>query len=175
MPKRIPDTSVTTGRPLHRCDLRPARQTDWNKTKDQYPELLRRIRYRDPQRDKNLVFLTNNMELAPLTIAELYRSRWQVELFFKWTKQHLRIKPFYGNSENAVKSQLWIAISVYVLCTIIRKKSQLEFSLYTIMQVFSLTLFKRIRLNQILTDTEYTSEMDDFPIQLKLSEKTLGH
>ena len=155
------------------CDQR-VRLTG-TKTKDQYPELLRRIRYRDPQRDKNLVFLTNNMELAPLTIAELYKSRWQVELFFKWIKQHLRIKSFYGNSENAVKSQLWIAISVYVLCAIIKKKAQSELSLYTIMQVFSLTLFERISLNQLLTDTEYTSEMDDTPIQLNLFEKTTGH
>ncbi len=128
------------------CDQR-VRLTG-TKTKDRYPELLRRIRYRDPQRDMNLVFLTNNMELAPLTIAELYKSRWQVELFFKWTKQRLRIKSFYGNSENAVKSQLWIAISVYVLCAIIRKKAQPELGLYTIMQVFSLTLFERISLNQ---------------------------
>ncbi len=128
--------------------------------------------------EKNTRYQRHNRSTAPpvpLTIAELYKNRWQVELFFKWIKQHLRVKSFYGNSEYAVRSQLRIAISVYVLCTIIRKKSQLELSLCTIMQVFSLTLFERIRLNQILTDTEYTSEMDDFPIQLKLSEKTLGH
>ena len=134
------------------CDQR-VRLTGTN-TKDQYTELLRRICYRDPQRDKNLVFLTNNMELTPLTIAGLYKSRWQVELFFKWLRQHLRIKSFYGNSENAVKSQLWIAISVYVLCAIIKKKAQSELSLYTIMQVFSLTLFERVPMNQIVTDTE---------------------
>ena len=90
-------------------------------TRHHYPELLRRIRYRDPERDRNLVFLTNNMELPPLVIAELYKSRWHVELFFKWIKQHLRVKSFFGRSENAVKSQLWIAISVYVLCAMIKK------------------------------------------------------
>ena len=120
------------------------------KTTTSYPEALRRIKYRDKERDKTLVFLTNNFTLPALTIADLYRSRWQVELFFKWIKQHLRIKTFFGTSENAVKSQIWIAVSVYVLIAIIRKRLQLEPSLYTILQILSLTMFEKTPLNQLL-------------------------
>jgi len=112
---------------------------------------LRRIGYRDPESGKRLVFLTNNFALPALTITKLYRLRWRVELFFKWIKQHLRIKAFYGTSENAVKSQIWIAISVYVLVAIVRKRLNLSASLYEILQILSLTMFERTTLDQLLT------------------------
>jgi hypothetical protein len=122
-----------------------------------YPQKLRRIKYYDATTGKTFVFLTNNFSLPAVTIADLYRCRWQVELFFKWIKQHLRIKAFFGTSENAVKSQIWIAVSVYVLVAIIRKRLNIDASLYTILQILSLTMFERISLNQILADSEYNS------------------
>ena len=137
-------------------------------TSDKYPQPLRRISYRDPQRDKKLVFLTNDIELPALTITELYHSRWHVEQFFKWIKQHLRIKSFYGVSENAVKSQLWIAVSVYVLCAIIKKRLHLEQSLYTILQTLSLTLFEKTPLFQLLSQAHYTTEQTESSNQLIL-------
>jgi hypothetical protein len=118
-----------------------------------YPAPLRRIRFKDPATAKTLVFLTNNFTLPAFTITELYRCRWQVELFFKWIKQHLRIKAFFGTSENAVKSQIWIAVSVYVLVAIVKKRLKLPASLYQILQILSLTLFERMPLNQLLTQT----------------------
>ena len=118
-----------------------------------YPAPLRRIRFKDPETAKTLVFLTNNFTLPAFTITELYRCRWQVELFFKWIKQHLRIKAFFGTSENAVKSQIWIAVSVYVLVAIVKKRLKLPASLYQILQILSLTLFERMPLNQLLTQT----------------------
>ena len=124
-------------------------------TPDSYPDKLRRIKVRDAERGKTLVFLTNNWALPASTIAELYRCRWQVELFFKWIKQHLRIKSFYGTSENAVRTQIWIAVSVYVLVAIIKKRLNLDLSLYTILQILSITVFERLPINQVLTDTEY--------------------
>jgi len=133
-----------------------------------YPDKLRRIKYHDRERAKKLVFLTNNFSLPALTIAELYKSRWQVELFFKWIKQHLRIKSFFGTSENAVKTQIWIAISVYVLIAIIKKRLNLEVSLYTILQILSLTAFERMPINQVLSDTEYRSENPLMSNQLNL-------
>jgi hypothetical protein len=111
---------------------------------------LQRIRFKDPETHKTLVFLTNNFALPALTIAELYRCRWQVELFFKWIKQHLRIKAFFGTSENAVKSQIWIAVSVYVLVAIVKKRLKLSASLYELLQILSLTMFERIPLDQLL-------------------------
>jgi transposase len=123
-----------------------------------YPEKMRRVKYRDADTNKTLVFLTNNFSLPAATIAELYRYRWQVELFFKWIKQHLRIKAFFGHSENAVKSQIWIAVSVYVLVAILRKRLHLEANLYTILQVLSVTIFEKIPLLQVLTDTEKINE-----------------
>jgi hypothetical protein len=117
-----------------------------------YPERLRRIRFFDADKRKWLVFLTNNFELSALTIAQLYKCRWQVELFFKWIKQHLRIKAFYGTSENAVKTQIWIAIAVYVLVAIIKKRLKLEASLYTILQVLSVSLFEKMPLADALTN-----------------------
>jgi len=116
-----------------------------------YPEKLRRIKYYDKETRKTLVFLTNNFALPPLTIAQLYRCRWQVELFFKWIKQHLRIKKFFGTTENAVKTQIWIAVSIYVLVAILKKRLQLEASLYTILQILSVTIFERIPILQAFT------------------------
>lgn len=123
-----------------------------------YPEKLRRIKYYDQETQKTLVFLTNNFTLPPLTIAQLYQCRWQVELFFKWIKQHLRIKKFFGTTENAVKTQIWIAVSVYVLVAIIKKRLQLEPSLYTILQILSVTIFERIPILQVFTSNAYKTE-----------------
>lgn len=123
-----------------------------------YPENLRRVRYFDLETHKRLCFLTNNFLLPALTIAQLYKCRWQVELFFKWIKQHLRIKAFYGTSENAVKTQVWIAVSVYVLVAIIKKRLGLEISLYTILQIFSISLFEKVSMPQTLTNFESETE-----------------
>jgi len=120
-----------------------------------YPEKLRRVKYFDAEREKHLVFLTNNFVLPALTIAKLYKCRWQIELFFKWIKQHLRIKAFYGTSENAVKTQIWIAVSTYILVAIIRKRLHLEQSLYTILQILSVTLFEKVPLNQLFANYDY--------------------
>ena len=133
-----------------------------------FPEPLRLVKYRDKERNKTLTFITNNFSLPAMTICELYRSRWHVELFFKWIKQHLRIKSFYGTSENAVKSQIWIAVSVYVLVAIIKKRLDLEASLYTILQTLSLTLFEKIPLNQLLTTGLDFSPDPVYRNQLKL-------
>lgn len=133
-----------------------------------YPEKLRRIRYLDVQTQKRLVFLTNNFSLPPLTIAQLYRSRWQVELFFKWIKQHLRIKKFYGTSMNALKTQIWIAISVYVLVAIVKKELQLEGSLYRMLQICSVSIFEKTPILQALSVTEDQSTLDHLCKQLIL-------
>jgi hypothetical protein len=138
--------------------------------KKAYPAKLRRIKYYDDQHKKNLVFLTNHFTLPALTVAELYRCRWQIELFFKWIKQHLRIKAFYGTSENAVKTQIWIAISVYVLVAIIKKRLKIDLSLYTILQIFSITLFEKKPILQVLTDTDYKKKITSPHTQLKLFE-----
>ena len=133
-----------------------------------YPDKLRRVKYYDAKTDKTLVFLTNNFSLPAMTIAELYRNRWQVELFFKWIKQNLRIKTFYGTSENAVKAQIWIAVSVYLLVAIMKKRLNIEASLYTILQVLSVTIFERMPLLQVLTKEEYTTKVDKNCNQLLL-------
>jgi hypothetical protein len=133
-----------------------------------YPEKLRRVVFVDTDKDNRINLLTNQMTLPALTIAELYRCRWQVELFFKWIKQHLRIKAFYGTSENAVKTQIWIAISVYVLVAIIKKRLKLDLSLYTILQIFSITLFEKMPILQALTETDYKTKITSGHIQLKL-------
>jgi len=135
-----------------------------------YPEKLRRVVFVDTNKDNRLNLLTNQMRLPALTIAELYRCRWQVELFFKWIKQHLRIKAFYGTSENAVKTQIWIAISVYVLVAIIKKRLKLDLSLYTILQICSITLFEKMPILQALTETDYKTQIASGPIQLNLFE-----
>ena len=119
----------------------------------EYVAPLRRIRFKDPVTEKTLVFLTNNFILPAITITELYRCRWQVELFFKWIKQHLRIKAFFGTSENAVKTQIWIAISVYVLVAVVKKRLHIEASLYEMLQILSLTTFEKIPINQLLAKT----------------------
>src|SRR5450830_1105922 len=129
---------------------------------------LRRIRFRDPETDKRLVFLTNNFTLPAITITALYRCRWQVELFFKWIKQHLRIKVFFGTSENAVKSQIWIAVSVYVLVAIVKKRLNLPASLYQILQILSLTMFERMPLDQLLTKTNTNHNIEISVNQLNL-------
>ncbi len=121
-----------------------------------YPAHLRRIRCNDPTTGKQLALLTNNFALPAATICALYKARWQVELFFKWIKQHFRIKKFYGNSENAVKSQIWIAVSVYVLVAIIKKRLNLDPSLYTLLQILSVTLFEKMPLQQAFPGTNYT-------------------
>ncbi len=117
-------------------------------TKKDYPDHLRRVRFKDPESGKTFVFLTNQMTLPAASICALYKSRWQVELFFKWIKQHLRIKRFFGTSENAVKTQIWIAVSVYVLVAIVKKRLNLDASLYTLLQILSATLFERMPIQQ---------------------------
>jgi Domain of unknown function (DUF4372)/Transposase DDE domain len=133
-----------------------------------YPEKLRRIRFKEAESGKTLVFLSNNFALPALTITALYKNRWQVELFFKWIKQHLRIKQFFGTSENAVKTQIWIAVSVYVLVAIVKKRLGLETSLYTLLQIFSVTLFEKISIEQALNlgENGYDSEMADNQLNL---------
>ncbi len=118
-----------------------------------YPEPLRRIKYSDPETGKIYVFLTNNLDLAPKVIADLYKSRWQIELFFKWIKQHLRIKAFYGTSENAVKTQIWIAISVYVLIALVKKRLNLDITLYTFLQILSVSVFEKVDILQLVTNS----------------------
>jgi hypothetical protein len=122
-----------------------------------YPGHLRRIRFRDPATGKTLVFLTNQFPLPAMTICALYKSRWQVELFFKWIKQHLRIKAFYGTSENAVKTQIWIAVSVYLLVAIVKKRLNLPGSLYTLLQVLSVNLFEKMPISQAIQQNNYTN------------------
>lgn len=127
-----------------------------------YPEKLRCIKYYDVETEKKLIFLTNNFTLPAYTIALLYKCRWQIELFFKWIKQHLRIKVFYGTSENAVKTQIWTAISVYILIAIIKKRLHLEFSLYTILQILSVTVFEKVSITQLLTTCAYKKQENLF-------------
>ena len=133
-----------------------------------FPTPLRRVRFNDPETGKRLVFLTNNFALPALTITQLYRQRWQIELFFKWIKQHLRIKVFFGESENAVKSQIWIAVSVYVLVAIVKKRLGLSASLYEILQILSLTMFERMPINQLLSQQAITIPDTSADNQLKL-------
>ena len=133
-----------------------------------YPDYLRRIRFNDAQSGKTLILLTNNFALPPLTIAALYKNRWQVELFFKWIKQHLRIKKFLGNSENAVKTQIWCAVSTYVLIAIIKKELQINASLYTLLQILSVSVFEKTELSCAFQSTGYSSETLDADNQLNL-------
>ena len=141
---------------------------DGVRTKQHYPDRLRRIRYKDPESEKTLVFLTNRTGLDALTVCALYQSRWQVELFFKWVKQHLRVKRFLGVSENAVKTQLWVAVSVYVLVAIIRKRLEIDTPLYTMLQILSVMPFEQVPIQEALTMTEYRSEPDPSAKQLQL-------
>jgi hypothetical protein len=133
-----------------------------------YPAQLRRARFNDPETGKTLIFLTNQMTLPAMTVCALYKNRWPVELFFKWIKQHLRIKKFFGTSENAVKTQIWMAVSVYVLVAIIKKKRQLDASLYTLLQILSATLFEKMPLQQAFPTTEHIISNDMTHNQLNL-------
>lgn len=133
-----------------------------------YPQKLRRVRYFDVKNQKYLTFLTNNFSLPAITIADLYRCRWQVELFFKWIKQHLRIKAFYGTSENAVKTQIWIAISIYVLVALVKKRLKIKSSLYTILQILSVSIFEKRPLFQLLTDIDHQIIQLQIPNQMNL-------
>jgi hypothetical protein len=139
-----------------------------SRSRSSYPDPLRRVKIRDAEKQKSLVFLGNNFELPALTITELYRCRWRIELFFRWIKQHLRIKAFYGTSANAVKTQIWIAISVYVLVAIIAKRLDVRRDLYTILQILSVTLFEKIELLQALKLPDYTLPQDRPANQLLL-------
>jgi Domain of unknown function (DUF4372)/Transposase DDE domain len=141
---------------------------DGHYTRKDYPEPLRRIRFKDADTGKTLVFLTNQFALPAATICALYKSRWQVELFFKWIKQHLRIKQFYGTSENAVKTQIWIAVSVYVLVAIVKKRLGLDASLYTLLQILSVTLFEKMPMQQALSATQTTCDNRSTDNQLNL-------
>ena len=123
-------------------------------TSKQYPDKLRRVGFFDDKSERRFSFLTNNFIVPALVVAELYRCRWQVELFFKWIKQHLRIKSFYGTSENAVKTQIWIAVSIYVLVAIVRKRLGLEVSLYQILQILSVTLFEKVPILQVFESSD---------------------
>lgn len=138
------------------------------KTSKKYPEKLRRIKFFDAETNKTFVFLTNNLFLSSLTITELFHCRWQIELFFKWIKQNLRIKAFYGTSENAVKTQIWIAITTYLLVAIIKKVLKIELTLYTILQVLSVTIVEKMPIFQVLTDCTFTKPKHDNSIQLNL-------
>jgi Domain of unknown function (DUF4372)/Transposase DDE domain len=137
-------------------------------TAKDYPETIRGVRYKDPETDKRFLFITNNTSLPALSICALYKARWQVELFFRWIKQHLRVKAFFGISENAVKSQIWIAVSVYVLVAIIRKRLNLAMSLYQMLQILSLNLFEKTSLDTVLSRHAATPELDDDANQLIL-------
>ena len=173
---------VTRAKQNFRCQRRYSRRVDkttglrFDQTviltgfypKRDYPDPLRRIGFRDPQTGKALVFLSNNFTEPALTIAQLYRCRWRIELFFKWIKQHLRIKAFYGTSDNAVRTQVWIAISVYLLVAILRKRRRLPSSLYTLLQIFSLTLFEKTPILQALSQTPPPPIMPDLNNQPNL-------
>jgi len=137
-------------------------------SKKEYPEKLRRIKYFDAEKGRSFVFLTNQFTLPALTITELYRYRWRVEVFFKWIKQHLRIKKFFGTSENAVKTQIWVAISTYVLVAIMKKRLKIDLTLHTILQILSISLFEKKPIYQVLTDNDYTNKITSGHIQLKL-------
>lgn len=139
-------------------------------SKKDYPEKLRRIEYFDSEKARSFIFLTNQFTLPPLTIAEIYRYRWRVEIFFKWIKQHLRIKSFYRTSENAVKTQIWIAISTYVLVAIMKKRLKIDLTLYTILQILSISLFEKTPILQALTTDDYKNKITSSHIQLNLFE-----
>jgi FOG: Transposase and inactivated derivatives len=139
-------------------------------SKKQYPELFRRVKYFDQESGKTYVFLSNNFKLDALLIAQLYKERWKVELFFKWIKQHLRIKSFYGTSRNAVFCQIWIAICIYLLVAIVKKKLKVDYKLYSLLQIFSLSLFEKTPINELFTNLNYKNTGLDNPNQLNLFE-----
>lgn len=139
-------------------------------SKKQYPVLFRRVKYFDQESGKTYVFLSNNFKLDALLIAQLYKERWKVELFFKWIKQHLRIKSFYGTSRNAVFCQIWIAICIYLLVAIVKKKLKVDYKLYSLLQIFSLSLFEKTPINELFTNLNYKTTGLDNPNQLNLFE-----
>ena len=173
---------VTRAKRNLRCDRRYSRPVDKStglrcdqtvvlaglNSKKAYPETMRRVVYRDAETGKRFIFLSNHFELPALTVAQLYKARWQVELFFKWVKQHLRIKAFYGTSENAVKAQIWIAVCVSVLVAIVKKRMGLEHSLYTILQILSVGLFEKTPIFQAFSLHEPATENKDISNQLEL-------
>jgi len=169
--KRRMQFDVVESRPVDkgtglRCD-QTIRLTGAN-TRKGYPEYLRRVKYRDPEADRTLVFLTNDFDLPPLMIAELYRQRWQVELFFKWIKQHLRIKAFYGYTENAVRTQLWIAVSVYCLLAIIKKELKADRELHEIQEILSVSVFTKKPILQVFSKAKPKPESEESCKQLSL-------
>jgi hypothetical protein len=141
--------------------------TNYYASKD-YPDKLRRVKYYDDVNERNLVFLSNLFTLPALTIAELYKCRWRIEIFFKWIKQNLRIKSFYGTTENAVKTQIWIAISTYVLVAIIKKQLKLDISLYTFLQILSVNMFEKVPIFQLVTENDYNKIKPPVSNQLSL-------
>ena len=141
--------------------------TGFYQSKD-YPDKLRRIKYYDKQTDKRLVFLTNNFQLKTLLIAKIFKERWQIELFFKWIKQHLRIKSFYGTTPNAVKTQIWIAVSIYLLVAIVKKRLNINLSLYSFLQILSISIFEKSPLLQLINDIDYETKIYDSDNQLNL-------
>ncbi len=163
--KRVYSRSVDKTKGL-RCD-QSIRVTGYY-AKKHYPELIRRIKYYDEETERTYVFLTNNFKYEALTVTQLYKERWKIELFFKWIKQHLRIKSFFGNSRNAVFSQIRIAICSYLLVAIVKKKMNSEHSLYTLLQIFSLSLFEKVSINEFLTKDKYNLISSDNSKQLTL-------
>ena len=149
-----------------RCD-QSIRVTGYYAKKD-YPELMRRIKYFDEETDRTYVFLTNNFNYEALIVTQLYKERWKIELFFKWIKQHLRIKSFFGNSRNAVFCQIWIAICTYLLVAIVKKKLNSEHTLYTLLQIFSLSFFEKVPINELFTNNNYNLISSDNSKQLTL-------
>ena len=149
-----------------RCDQQ-IRFTGFYPKKD-YPETIRRVKYYDCEHKKMYVYLTNNFEVSAITIALLYKNRWKVELFFKWIKQHLKIKSFYGTSFNAVRTQIWISVSIYVIIAIIKKSLKLEKSLYNILQILSVSVFEKVPMYQLLTNSYYRKEQVPDTKQLTL-------
>lgn len=137
-------------------------------TSKDYPEKLRRIKFYDQEKDSQIVLFTNNFNIPATTVADLYKNRWKIELFFKWIKQHLRIKAFYGTSYNAVKTQIWIAISIYVLIAILKKKLKIDYSIYKILQIFSITLFEKVPIQQVFQDFNMSKNNVQFDNQLVL-------
>jgi transposase len=169
--KRNLDCTRRAGRPVDKATGLRSDQTivlAGPKSSRSYPDPLRRVAFFDAQHERRLVFLTNNFSLPALTIARLYQCRWQIELFFKWIKQHLRIKAFYGTTDNAVKTQVWIAISVYVLVAIVKKELRLPRSLHDILQILSLTLFEKTPLIEALNDQNQPNSQPSDPNQLKM-------
>ena len=145
-------------------------QSSKNQSNKKYPQQLRRIQYYDSETNKHLTFLTNNLDISARSIADLYKARWQVELFFKWVKQHLRIKAFYGTSENAIKTQIYIAISTYVLIAIVKKEIKLPLELYSVLQVLSVTCLEKIPISSAFSPSFYSEPTIKAQIELNLLE-----